>query len=234
MTFPGSLKRWILPLILALASITALTFDLHQAISFEQIQAQRDTLKDFANDHYIAVYIGFIAVYALSVALSLPIALILSLLAGFLFGLIAGVFATVSAATLGATAVFLIARSSLGASLREKAGPLYQKISSDMTQNAVSYLLFLRLVPLFPFFLVNIAPALFNISTRVFVLTTFIGILPGSAVFVYAGQQLGEIEQTSDLIGPEMLLAFGLLGLMALIPVIYKKVRGATGAGNAA
>jgi uncharacterized membrane protein YdjX (TVP38/TMEM64 family) len=92
-----------------------------------------------------------------------------------------------------------------------------------MNDNAVNYLLFMRLVPLFPFVLVNIVPALFNIPLRVFIITTFIGIIPGTAAYVYFGQQLGDIDRPADLLSAEMLVAFGILGTFALIPTLYKQ-----------
>ncbi len=134
-----------------------------------------------------------------------------------------GTLLVVTGATAGATIIFIIARTSLGKTLREKAGGLYQKVEKNMKKNVVGYLFFMRLVPIFPFVLVNILPALFNISIKVFVLTTFIGILPGSAVYVYFGQQFGSINSLSDLANAEVLLAFTLLGLFALIPTIYNK-----------
>ena len=94
-----------------------------------------------------------------------------------------------------------------------------------MRGDAVSYLLFLRLVPLFPFWLVNIVPALFNIPLRTFVLTTFFGIIPGSFVYVNVGEELGDITDTGEILSPGLLAALALLGLFALVPVLYKKLR---------
>ena len=131
----------------------------------------------------------------------------------------------VVSATIGATLVFLIAKSSVGETLREKAGKLYSKIEGNMRENAVGYLLFLRLVPLFPFFLINIVPAMFNVSTKVFVLTTLFGIIPGSFVYVNVGTQLADIENLKDIVSKDLLLAFGLLGLFALVPTFYKQFK---------
>ena len=147
----------------------------------------------------------------------------MTLAGGFLFGKWLGTLYVVSAATIGASIIFLIAKTSLGETLREKAGRLYQRIEGNMKENAVGYLLFMRLVPLFPFFLVNIVPALFNVPLRVFVLTTFFGIIPGSFVFVNLGEQLGDINNLKDLVSTQTLLAFGLLGVFSLIPTLYKQ-----------
>ena len=159
------------------------------------------------------------------VALSLPIASLLTLLSGVLFGVVQGTIFVVIAATTGATIIFIVAQTSLGRTLRMRAGKFYQKIEANMNDNAVGYLLFLRLVPIFPFFVVNVVPALFNVKLRVFLLSTFFGIIPGSAAYVYFGQQLGEIETMGDLASPELMLAFILLGMFALIPTLYKQFK---------
>lgn len=125
---------------------------------------------------------------------------------------------------MGASIIFLAAKSAIGTTLRQKAGPLYKKIESNMNQNAIGYLLFMRLVPIFPFFLVNIVPALFNIRLIPYVVTTFLGIIPGTFVYANVGRELGTIESLSDLISTETLIAFALLGLFALLPVIIKQV----------
>lgn len=153
------------------------------------------------------------------------IATLLTLLGGFLFGLVQGTLLVVTGATIGASIIFLVAKTSLGSTLREKAGPFYEKIEANMKDNAVGYLLFMRLVPLFPFVAVNVVPALFNVSLRVFILTTFFGIIPGSGVYVYFGQQLGNIESLGDLVSPQVLLAFALLGVFALIPTLYTQFK---------
>jgi uncharacterized membrane protein YdjX (TVP38/TMEM64 family) len=177
-------------------------------------------------DRPLATGVIFALIYASFVALSLPVASLLTLLSGFLFGFWLGAALVISSATLGATIIFLIAKTSLGKTLRERAGPLYLKIEDYMKRDAVSYLLFMRLVPLFPFFVVNIVPALFNIPLRTFVLTTFFGIIPGSAVYVFAGQQLGQIDDPGDVFSADIIIAFALLGLFALLPSIYKKIYG--------
>lgn len=218
-----TLLRFIPLLVLVAAIATAYSFDLHTYLSLEQIQAQKDQFKSYIAAQPFLAPVIFIAAYALCVALSLPIATLLTLLGGFLFGLIQGTFLVVIGATIGATILFLVARTSLGATLREKAGGLYQKIETNMKENAVGYLLFMRLVPIFPFVAVNVVPALFNISLRIFILTTFFGIIPGSAVYVYFGQQLGEINALGDLVSPNVLLAFALLGVFALIPSLHKQ-----------
>jgi uncharacterized membrane protein YdjX (TVP38/TMEM64 family) len=145
------------------------------------------------------------------------------LLAGFLFDRWLGTAIVVISATAGATILFLIARSAFGSALRERAGALYKKISKNMTENAISYMLFMRLVPIFPFFLVNIVPALFNVRFLPYMLTTFFGIIPGTFIYVNLGRELGTIESLGDLVSPSTLIAFTLLGIFALIPMLYKQ-----------
>lgn len=212
-------------IILISAIIVAYKFGLHNYISLESVQAQKEQFQLIIDNHPILAPLGFVGLYAGAVALSLPIATLLTLLGGFLFGLIQGTLLVVTGATIGATIIFLIAKTSLGRTLREKSGKFYKKIESNMKENAVGYLLFMRLVPIFPFVAVNVIPALFNIPLRTFILTTFFGIIPGTAVFVYFGQQLGSIEAASDLISPQVLSAFILLGIFTLIPSFYKKFK---------
>lgn len=219
------IKKWLPLMVLLVCVVSAYGFGLHNYFSLESLQAQKEGFLDYAHNHPVLSVLIFSALYIFSVALSLPIATLLTLLGGFLFGKWLGTLIVVTGATMGAVIVFLVAKSSLGSALREKAGGFYNKISKNMEENAVGYLFFMRLVPLFPFVLVNIVPALFNVPLRVFIFTTFFGIIPGSFVYVNVGETLGEIESLKDLISAETLIAFGLLGLFALIPTIYKQIK---------
>lgn len=221
-----ALKRW-LPLVIILLLIgAAWVSGLMDAINLETIKAQREQLLSIVAARPVLSAAGFMALYAAAVALSLPIATVLTLLGGFLFGRWLGTLIIVIGATAGATVIFLIARSAVGDTLREKAGPLYNKVAANMERNAVGYMLFMRLVPLFPFFAVNIVPALFNVRLLPYVLTTFFGIIPGTFVYANVGRELGTIESLGDLASPQTLIAFTLLGLFALIPTIYKQIKG--------
>lgn len=218
-------SKAVLPLLFLCGGAAAVYFSgIGEHFSLNDIQARKDEFLAFKEAHFFEAAAIFLALYTAIVALSLPFATVLTLLGGFLFGKIWGTVFVVSAATLGATVIFTVAKSSVGAVLRKRAGGLYKKIEAQMQDGAVSYLLFVRLVPLFPFFLVNIVPALFNIRLRVFVLTTFFGIMPGTFVYVNVGEALGDIERTSDLVSPEILAAFALLGVFALIPHLYRAV----------
>ncbi len=222
------IKRWLPLGILAGLVITAYLNGWHTLLSLETLQAQKEQFQSYAAENPLLASGLFMGAYTAAVSLSLPIATLLTLLGGFLFGKWLGTFLVVIGATIGACVIFTIAKTSLGTTLREKAGPLYNKVSKNMEDNAPGYLFFMRLVPVFPFVLVNIVPALFNVSLRIFVLTTFFGILPATFVYVNVGETLGEIEQLGDLVSKETLLAFGLLGVIALIPTLYKQWKGRT------
>ncbi len=219
------IKRWT-PLILLIGLIAAAWLTgLHETTSLSAIQAQKEELLTARENHSYLAGALFMAAYIVSVALSLPLATLLTLLGGFLFGKWLGTLIVVTSATIGAVIIFIVAKSALGVTLREKAGSLYKKIAANMEDNAVSYMLFMRLVPLFPFVLVNIVPALFNVRLRTFAWTTFIGIIPGSFAYVFFGEQLGEIDNPGDLLSPQLLAALALLGFFALLPALYKQIK---------
>jgi uncharacterized membrane protein YdjX (TVP38/TMEM64 family) len=191
------------------------------------IKQHRDTLLALTGQHYGAALASAFCVYVLVVAFSVPGAAVLSLTVGFLFGRWIGTALTVTAATAGATLVFLGARYLFADLARRRLGHWYARLSAGFAAHGFSYLLFLRLVPLFPFFLVNLAPAIADLPLRTYVLATFLGIIPGSFVFVNVGQALGRIDSTRDLLSASTLLALALLGIMALVPVAYQRWRGA-------
>jgi len=194
-------------------------------LTLDSIKANRDALLRFTESHFAAaVAIGFL-VYVGATAFSLPGGLILSLTMGFIFGKWVGTLIVVCAATIGATILFLAARYIFADALRKRLGALGEKINAGFTENAFSYMLFLRLVPAFPFFLVNLAPAFTSIPLRTFVLATLVGIIPGSFVFVNLGETLGRIESLSGLVSWETFGAFALLGVFALIPILVKKIK---------
>jgi uncharacterized membrane protein YdjX (TVP38/TMEM64 family) len=136
----------------------------------------------------------------------------------------------VTGATIGASFLFLAARSAIGDSLKRKAGPLLKKMESGFQENAWSYLLFLRLVPLFPFWLVNLAPAFFGGSFTTYFWTTFVGIIPGAYVFTQAGAGLSMIFESGDsfsfstIFNTQIKMALVALGLFALLPALLKKL----------
>lgn len=220
-----NIKKWLPLLTLVVLMAIFWSSGLTEQINLQSLQNHKESIRNYTQMHPVSAPLIFTALYIASVTLSLPVATLLTLLGGFLFGKWIGTLIVVTSATIGATLLFLIAQSSFGQSLRAKAGPLYQKISENITDNATGYLLFMRLVPLFPFFVVNIVPALMNVPLRVYILTTFFGIMPGSFVYVNFGETLGDIEGLSDIASGQTLFAFALLGFFALIPTLYKQYK---------
>ena len=238
-----SVKR-ILPLaVLLLVMGVVIQQEWYRYISFDRIVAHQGELEAFVGDYHILALLAYMALYVAVVALSLPGGALLTITGGFLFGLFGGALATVVAATAGASILFLIAKTSLGEPLAARAGPWLGKLRQGFQENALSYLLFLRLVPAFPFWLVNLAPAVLGVSLRTYVIGTFFGIIPGTTAFTFLGVGLQSVidRQRADcirerletctfsiagLVTTEMLLAFTALGVVALIPIAVRKWRG--------
>lgn len=193
-----------------------------QYLNLDTLQEQRAALLAFTEQHFWTTALLALLIYTVAVALSIPGGLILSLTMGLLFGRWLGTLLIVIAATAGATLVFLAARYVFAEALRRRLGDGARRLLEGFDRNALSYLLFLRLVPLFPFWLVNIAPAFTGIRLRTYAFATFVGIIPGSFVFANIGDTLGHISSTADLVSTEMLLALSLLGLFALLPLFFK------------
>ena len=189
-------------------------------LSLDTLARHREALSGFVAQNYVLAACAYLGIYAAAVALSVPGAIILTLAGGFLFGAVLGTLLTVLGATIGATLVFLFARTIFGENALDRFGAPAQRLAEGIRRNAGSYLLVLRLVPLFPFFLVNLVPAFVGVKLPVYVLTTFFGIMPGTFVFSLTGAGLGSILDaggTLDLrsvLSPEILA--GLLGLAAL------------------
>jgi uncharacterized membrane protein YdjX (TVP38/TMEM64 family) len=194
-------------------------------LSLETIKANRDALLQFTHEHFAAALACGFLIYVVAVAFSLPGALILSLTVGFVFGRWVGTALVVVAGTTGATIVFLAARYIFADAARRRLGALGEKINAGFTAGAFNYMLFLRLVPVFPFFLVNLAPAFTSIPLRTYFLATLLGIIPGTFVFVNLGETLGRIESLQGLVSIETLGAFALLGMLALVPIVIKKLK---------
>jgi uncharacterized membrane protein YdjX (TVP38/TMEM64 family) len=198
-------------------------FDLGRYLSLDSLKANRDSLLAFTETHYAASVAIFIAAYCLLVAVSLPGAVFFTLAGGFLFGSVLGTVYVNLGATSGATMAFLTARYLLRDWVEGKFGSRLAPIQEGFTNNAFSYLMTLRLIPLFPFFIVNMVSGLTRVSLATYVTATAIGIIPGSFVFAYAGRQLGTINSLKEIASPNVLLAFTLLGLLALVPIVYQK-----------
>jgi uncharacterized membrane protein YdjX (TVP38/TMEM64 family) len=224
-------SRW-LPVVVLVAGFCAFfAFGLHRYLTFETLKAHRADLLAWVQTRPVVAPLVYIAVYTAVVAFSLPAATLLSVTSGFLFGTILGALYSVIAATLGGTILFVAARSALRDTLRAKAGPAIRKMEEGFRKDAFNYLLVLRLVPLFPFFIVNLVPAFLGVPLRTFVAATFIGIIPGALVFASVGNGLGAVfdaGRTPDLgilfTAPVLLPIIG-LALLAIAPVVYKRFK---------
>lgn len=226
-------SRRILPLaILLLGTAAFFAFGLQDRVSCAWLGAHQEGLTGFIAAHELTAVVVYMAGYALAVALSLPISAVLTLAGGFLFGLWLGTAYVVTAATLGAMILFLAARSAMGQGLRGRAGPAVARMEQGFRDNAMSYLLFLRLTPLFPFWLVNLVAAVVGIPLRTFVIATFVGIIPASFVYASVGNGLGALFESGEPCDPRVLTSARVvlplvgLALLSLVPVIYKKLRG--------
>jgi len=227
-----TLLRIALALLLVAAIAAFFALGGPRYLSLGTINANRDALLGFTQDHYAAALAVAFAAYVAAAAFSLPASLLLSLTVGFIFGSWVGTVLVVCAATIGATLLFLSVRYIVADAARRRLGPLGERINAGFTENAFSYMLFLRLVPAFPFFLVNLAPALTSIPLRTFVLATLIGIVPSTFVFVNLGEALGRIESLQDLVSWHTFGAFGLLGLLALVAIVVRRVASARAKGT--
>ena len=201
-----SVKR-LLPLAVIAAGIGAFfALGLDRYVTFDALRDNRAFLMHFVEDQGFLAVLLFVAIYAVSTALSLPGGAVLTIAGGFLFGSWLGAGYVVIGATLGSVAVFLIARTALGDTLRARAGPSLKKMEAGFQENALSYLLVLRLIPLFPFFVVNIVPAFLGVRLRTYVIATFVGIIPGSFVFATVGAGLGSIFDSNAAFTPSAAL----------------------------
>lgn len=198
-------------------------FDLARFLSLQALQEHRNQLLAFTDANYFAAVGIFIAGYAAVTGLSLPGAVVLTLAGGFVFGAVLGTLFVNLGATTGATLAFLTARYVLRDTVEQKFGTSLRPFQEGFAKNAFSYLLTLRLIPLFPFFVVNLVSGLTRVSVGTYIGATALGIVPGSFVYAYAGRQLGTMTSLKDIASPSVIGAFLLLGLLALVPVVYKR-----------
>jgi len=240
------LRRYGFLILVMCVMAFALAQGWHRHVTLETVVAQRDRFHQVLAANVPLAVAAYITIYALLVALSLPCGLIMSMAGGLLFGWLLGGLAAMAGATIGATIVFLIARTAVGDTLHQRAGPWLAKLSEGFQKDALSYLLFLRLVPAFPFWFVNIAPAVLGVPLKTFVLGTVIGIVPATFAFATAGAGLDSVIMAaktahtacvaakgaeacpfklhvSTLLTRELVLALVLVGLVALMPIGVKR-----------
>jgi uncharacterized membrane protein YdjX (TVP38/TMEM64 family) len=217
-------------------------------LSLEAAARHRGELKGFVAEHRVLAVAAFMACYVAAVALSLPGAAVLSVLGGFLFGWLISVPATVTSATLGGLIVFGLVKTSLGEVMAMRAGPFLRKLSGGFARDAFHYLLFLRLTPVIPFFVVNAVAGLCNVKTSTFALATALGIVPAAIAYAYVGMGLDSVIDAqllshqaclaskgaalcpfhidaAALFTAPMILAFVALAVMALVPLAVRRWR---------
>lgn len=220
-----------LPLLMILAGLAAaFSLGLHKQLSFEALAQHRQALTTFVAEQPVVALAAYLAAYILFTALMIPGALWLTIGGGFLFGLAGGTLATVVGATAGATLLFLVARSALGEPLRRRAGPFLKRLESGFQENPFSYMLTLRFLPVVPFPVANIAPAVLGAKLRDYVITTAVGILPGVIAYTWIGSGLGAVFASGEepnLAGfaKQLIPAFFALAAVSLAPVIIKRFR---------
>ena len=218
-------QKIIIAIAVGIAVILFFYFDLQRFLTLAALKANRQTLLDYYVAHKLIMVAGFMTIYIVQTALSLPGAAILSLAAGAIFGSIMGTVYANIAATIGATLAFLVTRYLLRDVVLNKFGSKLEGMNRELEERGFGYLLFLRLVPLFPFFLINLAAGLTRLPLRTFFFGTMLGIIPGGFVYVNAGASLATIDSLSGIASPRVLGSFALLGLFALVPVLYNKYK---------
>jgi len=218
-----SIGKIIVFLAIGVAVAAFFYFDLDRFLSLQELKDNRDYLLSFTEANSVGAAALFVLCYIAVTGLSLPGAVILTLAGGFLFGTVLGTLLVNLGATTGATLAFLAARYLLRDWVEKKFGKWLEPLQQGFAKNAFSYLVTLRLIPLFPFFAVNLVSGLTRMNVGGYVAATALGIIPGSFVYAYAGRQLGTIDSLSEIASPNVIAAFVLLGLLALVPIAYKK-----------
>lgn len=220
----ASIKGKAVVAVVFLAAIGAFYFfDLMTYVSLDVLKANRDKLFAFREEHYISAVALFILTYVIHTAFALPGATLMTLTGGFLFGSMWAALYVNIGATTGATLAFLAGRYLFRGWVERRFGDRLSAFQEGFTQNAFTYLLTLRLTPMFPFFLMNLLSGLTRVRVRTYVAATALGIIPDSLVYTFAGCQLGTINSLAELASPRLLLALTLLGLLLLMPVLYRK-----------
>ncbi len=226
----SGMKRF-LPLVVVVAALVAFfAFGLNDYFTQDALKENHNALKSFAAEWGIWAVLAFVGIYAAAVSISFPGASFLTIFAGFMFGTLVGGTAVVVGATLGATIIFLIARTALGDVWRKRTGSTLQKLEEGFRDGELSYMFILRLVPIFPFWLVNLAPAFLGVRLRNYVLATFVGIMPATFVYAAAGDIGSEaiargedLSLTGLLTDPKVIFLMVGLVVLALIPIAYKR-----------
>jgi uncharacterized membrane protein YdjX (TVP38/TMEM64 family) len=213
--------RLLLVLLIAAAITAFFMLDIGQFFTLEYAQAQRENFQDFYAQHQVLTIALYFVIYVIVTALSLPGAAIMTLVGGGIFGLLIGTVVVSFASTIGATLAFLVSRYLLRDYVQRRFAEKLRAINRGIEKEGAFYLFTLRLIPIFPFFVINLVMGLTPLKTRQFFLVSQIGMLAGTIVYVNAGSQLASIESLGDILSPSLLLSFALLGVF---PLIAKKL----------
>lgn len=220
------------PLALVVAGLVlAFALGLPHELSLHQLHRHGEQLRALTHAHPVLSVLAYVGVYALAVGLSLPVALAMTLSGGFLFGPWVGGLAAAIGCTLGGSAVFLVCRTAAGDVLRRRAGPTIARIEDEVLRDAFSYILVLRLLPVMPLWLSNMALGFIEIPLRTFALATFIGILPVSFIYAGLGSGLGRVfarggrPDLHAVFRPEVLAALAGLAVLSVIPIVLRRFR---------
>jgi len=238
---PGMLRR-LWPLALLLGVVAAVYFSgATDYLSYEALREHLSTLQGFVASHTALAFLALVVVYAIGTALSLPAMSVVTVASGLIYGLALGFAGVLLGAVIGATAIFVIVRTSLGDPLREKVRPWLGRFERGFQKDEFNYLLALRLVPVFPFWVLNIAPALLGMKLRNYVLSTALGIIPGTFVYVWVGKGAaqtiklgGRVDPAALLFEPHIIGPLVGLALLSLLPVLLKRLRKAPAAEDGA
>src|SRR5437868_4207972 len=240
--------RRLVPLIIVVAASAAVfAMGWQRQLSFESLVRHHEALRAFIAAHEVSALVAYVALYISVAALSIPVGVFLTMTAGILFGAVLGGAASVVGATIGAICIFLIAKSAVGDYLVRRAGPLAQKLARGFRADAFSYLLFLRLVPIFPFWIVNLVPALVGVKLATFAAASALGVFPATFVFAFVGAGLDSVIAAQQAayqsclaaarpdcrlafhidtaLTPQLLAALAGLGVLALVPVLMRRLR---------
>jgi len=210
-------RRWLIAAGVVAILVVLWSAGAGDALTLERLKARHAELAAWTGANLWLATLAFLAAYVLVTALSIPGAAVMTLAAGALFGLVHGTVLVSFASTIGATLAFLVARFLLRQPLRDRYGERLKTFDAGIERDGAFYLFTLRLVPLFPFFMINLLTGLTALRTWTFFWVSQVGMLPGTIVYVYAGTQLARIESPSDVLSPGLIAAFALIGLMPLL-----------------
>jgi uncharacterized membrane protein YdjX (TVP38/TMEM64 family) len=233
----STIVRFLPILLITVAGVLVFVLGWDRYLSFDALRDNRDRLLAWRDSQYVVFCLLFMLVYAVVIALSVPGGVWLTIAGGFVFGAAQSTALVVVAATVGACAIFLAARHAFAEPLRARMGPSITRMEDGFRENAFSYLLVLRLIPIFPFWLVNLVPAFLGVPLRTYAIGTFIGIMPGSFVYSLLGSGLGAVFDSGRqpdlniIFEPQVLAPLVGLALLAMLPVAYKHLRRRQSAG---